>query len=331
MDGALAAGDAILCRVPSGLALGCRRQSPVKGVPLAWRSSATLKKLAPGAVKHPLRPVFRYLFTRILRRMCASVAVSYVTERALQLRYPAGQDGMSISVSDAELQPGSFSAVPRVFTTYYSSTDLAPDAYATKPKMHTGPVPRRIVFVGSLAQMYKGPDVLLHAISILNRDGFEVELSLVGGGRHQSELQQLAQTLGIAHQVTFHGEVPGDAVRERLDWATLFVLSSRTEGLPRVIIEAMARALPCIASSVGGIPELLHPEDMVAPNDPDGLAVKIRQSLTNPGKLNAMAIRNLVKAQEFRPDVLEARRTRFYRFLYDVTGQWLASRPTVMA
>jgi glycosyltransferase involved in cell wall biosynthesis len=93
----------------------------------------------------------------------------------------------------------------------------------------------------------------------------------------------------------------------------------------------MARGLPCIASNVGGIPELLDPEDMVAPNDPSALAAKIKLALNNPEQLNAMSIRNLAKAQEFRPDVLEKRRTRFYRFLYDVTREWFASRPTVAA
>jgi len=323
--------DAALFRVSSRLADDL--------IPLVWKQRRPyglevvgdpMESLAPGAVKHPLRPVFRQLSTRALRAQCARAsAVSYVTERVLQERYPAGHDGLSIAVSDAELQPGSFSAFPRVFTTHYSSTDLAPEAYATKPKMHTGPVPPRIVFVGSLAQMYKGPDILLHAISILNREGFELDLSLVGGGRHMAQLKQMAQTLGVAHQVTFHGEVPGDAVRERLDWATLFVLPSRTEGLPRVIVEAIARALPCIASHVGGIPELLHPEDMVASNDPEALAAKIKQVLTSPARLNEMSIRNLAKAQEYRPGVLEERRTRFYRFLYDVTREWLAAKPMV--
>jgi glycosyltransferase involved in cell wall biosynthesis len=109
------------------------------------------------------------------------------------------------------------------------------------------------------------------------------------------------------------------------------VLPSRTEGLPRVIVEAMARALPCVASNVGGIPELLHPEDMVASNDPGALAAKIKQVLTSPARLNEMSIRNLAKAQEFRPHVLEERRTRFYRFLHDVTGEWLTKKQTVTA
>ena len=65
----------------------------------------------------------------------------------------------------------------------------------------------------------------------------------------------------LRDRVRFRGQLttPVD-VRAELDRADLFVLPSRQEGLPRAMIEAMARALPCIGSSVGGIPELLQPK-----------------------------------------------------------------------
>jgi glycosyltransferase involved in cell wall biosynthesis len=325
----LAPQDAVLCRVGSRLADDL--------IPILWRQRRPyglevvgdpMESLAPGAVKHPLRPVFRQMSTHALKMQCARAsAVSYVTEHALQRRYPAGHDRLSISVSDAELQPNSFTSAPRVFTTYYSSTDLAPEAYAPRPKLHTGPVPPRITFVGSLAQMYKGPDILLQALSLLSRQGLPIELSLVGGGRHLPELKDMAKSLEISHQVTFHGELPaGPAIREQLDWASLFVLPSRTEGLPRVLLEAMARALPCVASNVGGIPELLHADDLVAPSNPEALAARVRQVLHSPERMNAMSVRNLQKVQEFRPDLLERRRTEFYRFLKEVTQNWVSAR-----
>lgn len=324
----IGARDAVLCRVGSRLADDL--------IPILWKQQRPyalevvgdpMEALAPGAVKHPLRPVFRRLSTRALKLQCAhAVAVSYVTEHALQRRYPAGREGLSISVSDAELQPGSFSAFPRVFTTHYSSTDLSPDAYAPRPKLHTGPVPPRIVFVGSLAQMYKAPDVLLRAVSILRNEGRAVELSMVGDGRHRAELQQLGRELGLDGAVKFHGELSAEGVREQMDWATLFVLPSRTEGLPRVIVEAMARGLPCVATNVGGIPELLRPEDLVPVDDPYGLAARMRQVLNSPERLNEMSVRNLAKAQEFRPELLEKRRTKFYQFLHDATQEWLSAK-----
>jgi glycosyltransferase involved in cell wall biosynthesis len=104
------------------------------------------------------------------------------------------------------------------------------------------------------------------------------------------------------------------------------VLPSRAEGLPRVIVEAMARALPCIASNVGGIPELLAAEDLVAPNNPQVLAAKIAEVLGDNARLSRMSARNLEKSQQFRPEILERRRTEFYSYLRDTTREWLAAR-----
>ena len=115
----------------------------------------------------------------------------------------------------------------------------------------------------------------------------------------------------------------GEAVRALLDAADLFLLPSRTEGLPRAMIEAMARALPCIGSTVGGIPELLAPEDMVPPGDAGALARKIREVVTDPERMCLMSARNLEVAREYRDDLLRERRTAFYRHVRTQTEQWL--------
>jgi glycosyltransferase involved in cell wall biosynthesis len=289
--------------------------------------------LARGAVRHKLRPLFRAVATKSLKKQCARAsAVSYVTEFALQRRYPAGQDRFVVAVSDAELNPLSFSSSPRVFTANHSSTDLGTGAYADTPQLHTSPAKPRLLFIGSLEQMYKGPDVLLNAVALLKQRGVPVRLAIVGDGRHRLELEQLSRSLELSQQVAFYGELPaGTAICEQLDWASLFVLPSRTEGLPRVLVEAMARALPCIATTVGGIPELLAKEDMVPPNHAGALADKIHEVISSPERMNAMSARNLARAQEFRPELLQQRRTEFYRFLHDVTRDWLASRSRVAA
>jgi glycosyltransferase involved in cell wall biosynthesis len=326
---AMSADDAVLCRVGSRLATDL--------MPVLWKrrrpyglevGGDPYEAFAPGAVKHPLRPFFRYLSTRALKQQCAhAAAVSYVTERALQRNYPARTDGLAVAVSDADLQATYFSAAPRVFTTSYSSTDLSPDDYARRPKEYSSPIHPRLVFVGSLEQMYKGQDVLIRAVSLLSRRACPVKLSIIGDGRHRCELEGLARSLSLNGAVRFLGELPaGIAIRSELDNSSLMVLPSRTEGLPRVVVEAMARGLPCIATSVGGIPELLHPDDLVPPNNPQALADKIYEVISDPLRLSQMSARNLDKAQEFRPEVLEKRRTEFYEFLRDVTGVWLSSR-----
>jgi glycosyltransferase involved in cell wall biosynthesis len=90
------------------------------------------------------------------------------------------------------------------------------------------------------------------------------------------------------------------------------------------MIEAMARALPCIGSTVGGIPELLPPEDMVPPGDADALARKISEIVSDPQRLQQMSARNLARAGDFQEDVLRERRIEFYRYVRDRTEEWLA-------
>jgi glycosyltransferase involved in cell wall biosynthesis len=98
----------------------------------------------------------------------------------------------------------------------------------------------------------------------------------------------------LGDRVAFLGELPGSAaVRQEFLKADLFILPSASEGLPRVVIEAMAVGLPCIATTVGGTPELLPPEDMVLPGDVDALTAKIQEITGNPERMRAMSARNL--------------------------------------
>jgi glycosyltransferase involved in cell wall biosynthesis len=112
-------------------------------------------------------------------------------------------------------------------------------------------------------------------------------------------------------------------VRDRLDQADLFVLPSRQEGLPRAMIEAMARGLPCLGSTVGGMSELLPSEDLVPPVDVLALASKIREMVNNAARLSRMSERNLARAQDYREDCICDRRTVFYKMLRQQTSVWL--------
>jgi glycosyltransferase involved in cell wall biosynthesis len=153
------------------------------------------------------------------------------------------------------------------------------------------------------------------------------ELAMVGAGRHAEEVQALAIRLGIQNHVRFLGQIPsGKPIFDFLDSVDLFVMPSRAEGLPRALLEAMARACPCIGSSIGGIPELLASADLVPAGDSSALAQKIMEVAENPSRMKEMARRNLEKAQEFSPERLKVVRRDFFRYVRLHSGVDQASR-----
>jgi Glycosyl transferases group 1 len=85
----------------------------------------------------------------------------------------------------------------------------------------------------------------------------------------------------------------------------------------------MARGLPCIASAVGGIPELLPPGDLFPPADAAQLAAKIVDLISDADRLEQMSARNVLKAREFLEAILRERRLEFYRHLRRQTEDWV--------
>jgi glycosyltransferase involved in cell wall biosynthesis len=318
--------DAVIMRVGSHIA-GCLESHLARiGHPYGLEVvNDPFDVFAPGAVRYQMRPLFRWWFTRQLRRQCRHAAgVAYVTTLALQKRYPCG--AYSVGMSDVEIASEGIVADSNVFTTHYSSVELAQEDSVSS---HRRPIRRaksfRLVTVASLAQMYKAPDVLIRAVARCVHAGFDVTLKIAGDGKHRPELERLAARLGIEQRVTFLGQLAAGAeVRSELDASDLFVLPSRCEGLPRAMVEAMARALPCIGSSVGGIPELLAPEDLVPPGDVESLAGKILEVLASPARMSAMSARNLARAQEYRDEVLAVRRKAFFEHIRQSTSAWLS-------
>lgn len=304
---AVGPNDAVILRVSSRIAACIEPLLRHTGHPYAVEVVADpYDVFAPGSVRHPLRPFFRWWIPRQLQQECAGAcAAAYVTKQALQRRYPC--PNFSVGVSDVELPPGTLVSVPR---------PLRQEARAFT-----------LIIVGTLAQLYKAPDVLLDAVAACVQEGLDLKLILVGDGKYRSELEARAAALGLGERVCFRGQLPaGDAVRAQLDQADLFVLPSHQEGLPRAMVEAMARAVPCIGSTVGGIPELLPPDDMVPPGDVTALAHLIREVVTNPERMARMSARNLEKAKDYTEEVLRERRIAFYRYVRERTEAWLKAQ-----
>ncbi|WP_411689990.1 glycosyltransferase family 4 protein [Acinetobacter indicus] len=94
--------------------------------------------------------------------------------------------------------------------------------------------------------------------------------------------------------------------------ADLYIQPSRTEGLPRALIEAMARGLPAVATNVGGIPELLPSEFLIPPNAPQELANKIDLLISSQQLRYEQGRANYNKAREYDSEILRQRRTKFW-------------------
>jgi phosphatidylinositol alpha-1,6-mannosyltransferase len=260
--------------------------------------------LSPGTWPHISRPIFRRIATQQLKRMCTgAMAANYVTYETLQERYPPSKTAYAVGCSDVSLENAGVHAE----TIQHRFARIRESPWQD-PKNGS---PIRIGFIGSFAQMYKGPDTLLRA-GALCRQSLNLQLVLVGAGRYLAEMKALVAKLGIADQVQFHGKLSsGRSIFEFLDSIDLFVMPSRAEGLPRALVEAMSRGCPCIASAVGGIPELLEPGDLVPPGSPEKLAKLILQVAADANRLNAMSARNLAKAAQFTPQTLNESRRGF--------------------
>jgi glycosyltransferase involved in cell wall biosynthesis len=178
----------------------------------------------------------------------------------------------------------------------------------------------RLITVASLDQPYKGIAVLLDAVGELHRSGRVVKLLVVGGGALMGELQAQAQSLGISADVEFLGQLDRKGVQRALDRSDLFVLPSLTEGLPRALLEAMARGLAAVATNVGGIPELLPAECLVPPRNAVALARRLREVLATPDALMAMAQRNQEVARTYHDRVQTPIRREFLLAVRDVSS-----------
>ena len=143
---------------------------------------------------------------------------------------------------------------------------------------------RRILFVGRLVPV-KGVSVLLGAFGHIASAFPDATLTIVGDGPDRAELQAKAAKLGLDNRVAFTGALSQQQVAARMATSDLFVLPSFAEGLPVVLMEAMASGLPVIATPVAGIPELVEDRvtgRLVEAGDEKHLAWVMRECLMEP-------------------------------------------------
>jgi len=189
------------------------------------------------------------------------------------------------------------------------------DLFAAVDRRRT---PTQILSVGRLVPE-KGHAVLIEALALLHERGLPARLTLVGDGPERARLEAQAQRLQIDRYVTFAGSVGQDHIRQHYAAADVFCLPSFAEGVPVVLMEAMATGLPVVSSRIMGIPELIEENRsglLTRPGRSDLLASALQRLLVNPHlreRLGA-AGRNKVIA-EFTSAANAARLAEMFRSL----------------
>ncbi len=143
---------------------------------------------------------------------------------------------------------------------------------------------RRLVCVGRICEQ-KGQLLLIEAARLLAKEGRTFELVLAGDGEMRREIEMLLQPHGLANCVRITGWISGVEVKAEILAAQALVLPSFAEGLPVVLMEAMALRRPVISTYVAGIPELVSPGEhgwLVPAGDVEALVEAMRVCLDAP-------------------------------------------------
>ena len=226
--------------------------------------------------------------------------ILYVTKEALQKDYPqtdksklSNNNYFSYGVSDVVLK----------------ESDRRKRVYNNQVKEKQF----KLISVGFMDSYKKGHLILIEILKQLKDEGFNVSLTLVGDGQKKKEFEDVCAKLGLIGSVEFLGKIlDRELLFKQLSEADVFVLPSKVEGLPRVVIEALAVGLPVVASRVNGNCELVQDELLVDTFKPEDYIKKIKKLMLDGTFYQDISDQNYEKSSEFLLERLDPEREKFY-------------------
>ncbi len=242
----------------------------------------------------------------ITRRVNNPLGDSWLTRRA----YTRAAFVASVAADVARIVEGLDERVnSRVI--HSSSSGLPVDPEAAKSIRDRYPGKWIIGNVGALDNAQKGQEYIIEVARRMQDTYPEFQFLLVGGGDDEAMLRELA---GDLPNISFEGW--SDKVGNYLAAFDLFILPSNKEGIGGILLDAMDRALPLIASRVGGLPEIVRDGDnglLIDPRSPDQLEQAILRLYQNPDLRRSMGARGREFSRDFTADAMAARYLELYR------------------
>ena len=218
-----------------------------------------------------------------------AAAAVYVTERYLQNRYPNSNNQINAS-----------NVVIETFDDFVLNKHLE--------YLQMNSEVKQMGMIGNVSLPYKGYEVLFRALKNVK---VKYQLQIVGGG-DTKWIKQLIKKFNLEKTVILKGRVNNrEEIYEFLDSLDLYLQPSLTEGLPRSVIEAMARACPIVASNAGGIPELIPEQFTYNVKDSERLCKLIDHTLSDINILKRMSNENFLRSKEYSFDRINTRRYQF--------------------
>ncbi len=175
------------------------------------------------------------------------------------------------------------------------------------------PIPSapRLVCVARLSEQ-KGHMLLVEAAAALQAQGVPFEITLIGDGPLRQALQARVRAAGLAERIRFAGWMSGDEVRRTIQASRAMVLPSFAEGLPVVLMEALALGRPVVTTAIAGTPELVEPGLtgwLVPAGSVEALVPALRDALeAPPARLEAMGRAGAARVRQRHDALQEARK-----------------------
>lgn len=246
--------------------------------------------------------LIRKIFVNHAKKLCMSAnGVSYVTEKILQSKYPC----QAMLKGESE----------EYFTSYYSTINLKDKDFYNRDSVNNTDK-FVIIHVGFMDKYSKGHREVIEVAKRLLDKGYNIEVKFIGTGNLENNLKKMCKNLGIEKNIIFKGQIDRiEEIQKEHKKSNLFLFPTKSEGLPRALIEAMANSLPCVSTPVDGIPELLSKEYLVDYKNIDTIVNIVENFILDKNLCLKEGKRNYKKALEYKDNELEKRRTEFYKKL----------------